>query len=135
MTAAASPAMHWAAAYIGLPWVNGESDCWHFARQVWHERFGWDVPAVEVDAASALAGRRAFRDGARADWCVAEEPEEGDAVLMATGERPCHVGIWVAADGGGVLHSVEGAGVIFTRGRRIMDIGYRVLGYYRRVAR
>ena len=125
--------MHWATDYIGTPWVSGESDCWHFARRVWQEQFGFEVPMIDVDAASALAGRKAFRDRSRQGWVEVQGPMEGDAVLMTTAETPCHVGIWVDAEGGGVLHSVEGAGAIFTKAGRVGAIGYRTLGYYRRL--
>lgn len=124
---------HWAASYIGQPWVAGVSDCWHFARAVWRERFGIEVPVIDVDATSPLASRRAFRDGARNGWRPVTVPAEGDAVLMGAGGRPCHVGLWIAPDAaGGVLHSVEGAGVIFTPGLRVRDLGYSILGFYRR---
>ena len=26
---------HWAAAYIGTPWIARRHDCWAFARRVW----------------------------------------------------------------------------------------------------
>lgn len=128
------PAVHWAADYIGQPWVAGVSDCWHFARAVWAERFGIEVPVTGVDVTSALAGRRALRDGARAGWQAVQTPAEGDGVLMGIGTRPCHVGLWINPDAtGGVLHSVEGAGVIYSPGLRVQGIGYVILGYYRRV--
>ena len=128
-----APVTHWAARYIGRPWVAGVSDCWHFARTVWAEVFGLKVPAVAVDARSALAGRRALRDASRAGWTRIEVPLEGDAVLMSTGARPCHVGVWAAPDGTpGVLHSVEGAGVIWTPAAWIGTLGYQIMGFWRR---
>jgi len=125
---------HWASGYIGGAWVAGQSDCWAFARRVWRERFRLEVPAVAVDAVDPRAGRRAFAvDPASVGWAVAAHPCEGDAVLMAKGRSPCHVGIWIAPrEGAGVLHAVEGAGVIFTPVPRLHDLGYRVAGFYRR---
>ena len=120
---------HWVEAYVGRPWVAGDSDCWNLARCVWREHFGRDVPAVVVDPSSALAGHRAFRDGDFSRWIAVQSPQEGDAVLMARGDSPCHVGIWVGI--GAVLHSIEGAGVVCTPARRVPDIGYRVTGFYR----
>jgi cell wall-associated NlpC family hydrolase len=121
---------HWAAGYVGTPWVAGESDCWSLARRIWRERFGWDVPPLAVDAASALDTRRA---GAAASsfigWIEVADPREGDAVLMAMGRHPCHVGIYV--DGGRVLHAVEGAGAVCTPLGRLRDMGYRAVGYWR----
>lgn len=127
---------HWASGYIGQPWVAGVSDCWHFARRVWAERFGWDIPPVAADATDARACRRAFavgHDGTgwmpTAGVCA---PVEGNAVLMAKGRHPCHVGIWIRpTEGPACLHAVEGAGVICTPIARLADLGYGVVGIYR----
>lgn len=127
---------HWAAAHIGTPWVAGESDCWHFARRVWRDRFGWDVPAVVADASDPRATRRAFALGHDATgWrpvagvCA---PVEGDAVLMARGRRPAHVGVLVVLpEGVAVLHSVTGAGVVVTPLTLLPGMGYRLVGIYR----
>ena len=127
--------MSWAAQYIGIPWVAGESDCWHFARRVWREQFGLDVPTIDVDATSRLLSARAFGGHAEtARWQSVDSPVEGDAVLMGKSRRPSHVGIWVEADGGAILHSVEGIGVICTPVSALVGMGLRVLGYYRRAA-
>lgn len=123
---------HWAAAYIGAPWIAGESDCWAFARRVWRERFGLDVPAVPVDPQSPRAVRRAFAAG-QGGWESVPKPPEGCAVVMAKGLHPCHVGIWVTPpEGAGVLHSVEGAGVVFTLPKALAGMGYHIVGFYRR---
>lgn len=127
---------HWAAEHIGTPWSASETHCWHFARRVWQDRFGWEVPEIVVDATDPRAARRAFavgHDGTGwtpiAGVCA---PVEGDAVLMAMGRHPCHVGIHLTLpDGPAVLHSVEGAGVICTAYAALVGMGYRVVGLYR----
>jgi cell wall-associated NlpC family hydrolase len=119
---------HWAGRYLGTPWVAGESDCWNLARQVWREQFARDVAAVMFDATSAIETRRILRDGDWRCWEMTETPQEGDAVLMARGTSPCHVGIYLS--GSLVLHSVEGAGVICTPIGDLLRVGYRVAGYY-----
>lgn len=129
---------HWAADHIGTPWVAGQSDCWHFARRVWRDRWGWDVPPVPVDPCNPRAARHAFAQAPQATgWeplprgCA---PAEGQAVLMAKGRWPCHVGVQIVLpEGPAVLHSVEGAGVIVTPSSRLADLGYRVVGRYRRL--
>jgi cell wall-associated NlpC family hydrolase len=126
---------HWAAGHIGTPWVAGVSDCWSFARRVWAEQFGWDVPPVPVDATDPRAARRAFAAGHDGSgWVpVSGDAAEGDAVLMSLGRWPCHVGVIVEPpEGRAVLHSVEGAGVIATPPARLADLGFRVVGIYRR---
>lgn len=126
---------HWAASHVGTPWVAGHTDCWNFARQVWRDRFGWDVPAVPVDPSDPRAARRAFMVAPWATgWApVAGAPVEGDAVLMARGRWPAHVGVLVELpEGPAVLHSVEGAGVVVTALSLILAMGWRVAGIYRR---
>jgi cell wall-associated NlpC family hydrolase len=129
-------ATHWALDHIGTPWVAGMSDCWSFARTIWADRFGWDVPALTVDPEDPRAARHAFAaDPREAGWQPMDCPREGDAVLMARGARPCHVGIWISPDPSeGILHSVERAGVIFTAPARLSLLGYRITGWYRRAA-
>lgn len=124
---------HWAAGLIGLPWVAGKSDCWSFARRVWADRFGWDVPPVPVDPASPVAGRRALGVSPEGlGWRQVDRPAEGDGVMMAKGAHNCHVGVWIEPDQtGGILHSVEGAGVIFTPLPALAAMGYRVTGFWR----
>jgi cell wall-associated NlpC family hydrolase len=125
---------HWAETYIGEPWVAGEHDCWAFARRVWRERFGVEVPAVDVDACNRMACVKAFAgaEPERANWLPVMLPEEGDAVLIGKSERPSHVGVWVDADCGGVLHCVQGAGVVFNSTTSLYIGGWRILGFYRR---
>lgn len=126
---------HWAAAHIGTPWVPGVSDCWSFARTVWRDRWDWTVPPLTVDPQDARAVRHALGIPPEdAGWLATDRPVEGDAVLMAKGARPCHVGIWIVPPSGvGVLHSVERSGVVFTPPPRLAGIGYRIIGTYRRV--
>lgn len=125
--------MSWAAPYIGIDWVAGESDCWAFARRVWREVFHLDVPAVDVDAHSRLLSTRAFASHPEyAQWRPVPVPGDGDAVLMGKNTRASHIGIWCTADGGGVVHSVQGCGVVFTKPAALASMGLRVLTYYRR---
>lgn len=127
--------MTWPAQYIGQPWEPGSNDCWAFARRVWREQFGWIVPAVDVDAHNRLASTRAMQAPSMYQgWETAPGPSEGAAVVMGKGRHPAHVGIWTTADGGGVLHSVQGVGVIFTPLPALAAMGLKVLAYYRRAA-
>jgi cell wall-associated NlpC family hydrolase len=121
--------MSWAAQYIGQPWVHGEHDCWAFFRRVQAERFGRQVPAIDVDAFDVRACVAAFTGhDERARWQEVQQPQEGDAVLMSQSRVPTHVGVWVD---GGVLHCVRGAGVVFSSLRGLKSFPYNVTGYYR----
>ena len=106
--------MHWAFDYIGQPWVAGDHDCRGFFRR-------------------GLAGGRRQFAGERANWVPVARPQEGDAVLLAHARHPSHVGLWVDADHGGVLHCVQGAGVVFQSLKSLKAMGWNHLEFYRHV--
>ena len=106
------------AQYIGTPWVAGAQgpdafDCMAFFRHVQNKHFGIDVPEIiapDYDDPTALSSMFSEHPE-RQRWTLISKPEHGCAVLV---RRPMHVGIWLNLDGGGVLHCVRGAGVVFT---------------------
>jgi hypothetical protein len=122
--------MSWAARYVGTPWIAGEAECWHRAAQVWREVFGWEVAALPAGDSARLALSLAADPASYAGWRAVEAPRDGDAVVMAQGARPCHVGVWAAPDR--VLHWVRGAGGLLTPAPRLPELGYRIAGHYRR---
>lgn len=127
---------HWSAQYIGDPWLPGISDCWSFARRVWREQWGWDVPPWGGDPSDLRHAVVALSAAPHhPGWRPVDLAVEGDAVLMGRGARPTHVGIWITPpEGAGILHSVERAGVIFTPPSRLPVLSLRVLACYRRAA-
>lgn len=127
---------HWAAGYIGQPWTPDEHHCWALCCKVWADHFGWVIPPATFEPGDARATRRALSaDPEYHGWQPVVAAAEGDAVLMAMGVRPCHVGVWIKADpAAGILHSVERSGVIFTAPHRLHTLGYRIIGLYRRAA-
>lgn len=124
---------HWAEAYIGEPWVAGEHDCWAFFRRIQLEVFGVEIPAAgpDLDAGSTLSCARALEDGRRAGWVEVHDPQEGDAVLMARGAHPTHVGVWT---GCAVLHCQRGSGVVLQDLSSLRRHGWGGIRFYRRAA-
>lgn len=108
------------AGYIGTPWARGGDgpqgyNCWNFVRHIQRTHFGRELPQVEVTEDAPLGFvRQLRRHPARRDWVQVETPSEGDCVEMGSGRTVTHVGVWVAAGGGGVLHCVRGMGVVFS---------------------
>ena len=131
---------HWSEQYRTHTWQAGASgphawDCWSFFRTVQARHYGRAVPEVGVDAADIHAVARAFiSHGERARWLEVDAPQDGDAVLMAHSRYPSHVGVWLAVDGGGVLHCQSGAGVLFTPRNRLAVSGWPRVNFYRPAA-
>lgn len=129
---------HWAEPYIGRPWESGAQgpdsfDCWGFVRHVQRERFSRELPVIDVDAGRMRAVIQAFSAHPERDhWMQVDLPAEGDCVLMAHARYPSHVGLWVDVDGGGVLHCVRGAGVVFNSLSALRYSGWGRIAFYRR---
>jgi len=141
MTRRTPPAPHWAEQYLGKPWVLGTSgpdtyDCWGLVRAVLREQFTIDVPAIIVPDCAGLAVVREamaqFQHHPELQrWQPVAAPRHGDGVQMSAARTPWHVGIWLDVDGGGVLHCLEGAGVIFTPPAALRNAGWRRCSYWR----
>ena len=128
--------MHWASHYIGLPWsARGEGPdsfhCWAFVRHIQREHFGRTLPEIP-NPEDLLALARAFRDHPeRRRWALVGEAADGDCVLMRQARYPVHVGVWLDADGGGVLHCCGDCGVVFQPPGALALNGWRIEGFYR----
>lgn len=116
--------------FIGTPWEKGASgpnsfDCWHFFRFAQRELFGIDLSPVDGYGKSDVRSERK-------SWQPVEIPSEGDAVLV---HHPLHIGLWLDYAGGGILHCVQGQGVIWTRERAWRVDGFGERKYYRHRSR
>jgi hypothetical protein len=122
---------------IGLPWVAGARgpeayDCWGLFLAVQRQHFGRDLPEIPVDALNLRAVLDAFTaHPERQRWQSVSAAEEGDAVLMRQSRYPVHIGVWMDIDGGGVLHAVRHAGVVFQSLAALNAHGWRIEGHYR----
>lgn len=125
--------MHWSSAWLGQEWHPLENDCWMFARRVWARQFGIEVPELGVDAGNLRVVLAACSGHAElAGWEPVATPIEGDGVLLGKGRLASHVGVWVDANGGAVLHCQQGAGSILSS-RAMLDMtGWKKLVFYRR---
>ena len=122
---------------IGLPWIAGARgpdayDCWGLFLAVQRQHFGRELPEIPVDALDLRAVLDAFTaHPERQRWQPVSAAEEGDAVLMRQARDPVHIGVWLDIDGGGVLHAVRHAGVVFQTLAALDAHGWQIEGHYR----
>ncbi len=131
---AQSPNRHWAEAYVGRAYIEGRFDCADLVVLVMRERFGVDLVlpahAAGVRARDAQIAALEGRFAAPAD-----EPREGDAVLMrAAGRKRAlghHIGVWCEPGVPHVLHCLKGIGVCLHPLRALHLHGLEAAGAYR----
>lgn len=128
---------HWATKYIGIPWKFGGQgpdtyDCWNFVREVQGTHFNIEVPIITYDDQRDVFHH--LQHNAELDhWTQMETPIEGDIIMMARAKIPAHVGVWVKSNvQEGVLHCLQGIGVVFTAQQAIRSSGWGQLKFYRR---
>lgn len=132
---------------VGLPYKRGGNipevgfDCFTLLAYVrwnfYHRSTPGEIPARKMSAAAAcaLGIRRALghRERLGGEWVAMEAPREGCAVALGRSRlgRLHHCGVWVGQGFGdsGVLHALEGVGVVWTPGLRIIDLYSRVEFY------
>jgi cell wall-associated NlpC family hydrolase len=104
----------WAAGYVGIPFVDGGRgrdglDCWGLVRLVLRERFGAEVPDLEVTGGTcppAAVGEAAVSELPRWREIRAGQERPGDVVLLRLNGHPTHVGVVVLR--GTMLHCLAG---------------------------
>ena len=115
--------------YIGLPFDPIHFNCWHLVRLVQREQFGRDLPNMNISAHEHhIVMREFYNNPERHCWKRVDTPRHGSCVLMRRGRLASHIGVWLNLQDGGILHNLEGMGVVFQR--PINLIGMRIEGYY-----
>lgn len=132
--------MHWSIPYIGTPWAATAEGpdafhCWSFFRHVQAHHFNIDVPPIPNPDELLPIARQFNRHPELAHWRKTDKPGDGDAVLLTTARVPVHIGVWLDADGGGILHCCEEHGVAFQTRQALNLNNWRIHNFYRHVSR
>ena len=128
---------HWAADYVGKPWKSGCGgpdvfDCWGLVVDVYRRLYGRTLKLIPVPENNLKALIQTIdKHPERRHWKTILLSEEGAVALMRQSRYPIHVGLWVEVDGGGILHCIQGAGVVFQTLQALELIGWKVDAYYR----
>lgn len=120
--------------YIGLPYKEGGDtlagfNCWGLLRHIQRVHFGVIIP--EVPISDPVASAEWFKQGYEGGTIIpVETPTHGCPVLLK-GETLPHVGVYLDLDGGGVLHALEGVGVVFTPKFELRRAGFTRVKFYK----
>lgn len=117
--------------YLGLPWIEGQRDCWLFFREIQAKHYGRTVPIVDVDVMDIRDVIHKVDAEKKVHWEQIGKPEDGCSVLMSRNRYPVHIGMWLDIDGGKVLHCAQGMGVVFQNRQALKFDGWTGITYWR----
>jgi len=129
--------VHWAVKYIGLPYEPGgrgpdKYDCWGLVRHVYRNEFCMDLPDLPgIVFTSAKSQTRVIEAGIDQEWVSILKPFDGCGVAMGQKEYMHHVGVYIDADGGKILHANSGSGVVANTPAQLRMVGFKTILYYR----
>lgn len=110
---------------------NGPTDwnCWNLLGHLLKEYFHEDLPKIDTSLPEELKElhSRKLREG---EWLIVPSPIHGCGALLKEGQNP-HVGLYLDIDGGGVLHALEGHGVVFTPLNALRLLGFSRTKFYK----
>lgn len=120
--------------FIGLPYEEGSFgpdsfNCWGLLYFVQRNYFKVSMPSAPIGDSEACKTmfESQLQSGA---WASITSPTHGCGALMRGGESP-HVGIYLDIDAGGILHAMEGVGVIWTPIYQLRALNFGRTKYYR----
>ena len=122
--------------YVGIPYIDGSFgpkevgfNCWGLLHYVQENHYGVRMPKAPIGDADACVAMHTDHL-VRHVWEVIQFPVDGCGALLRGGRNP-HVGVYLSADGGGILHALEGAGVVFTPLSELPALGFGRTKFYR----
>lgn len=128
---------HWAMQYIDLPWVFGATgpdayDCFGLVRHIQKQHFGIDMWPEMLQPTWSLTRQLIENSEQRKQWTQVKVPVDGNVALMARNRHPVHIGVVVKAGNVlGIVHCMQGAGVVFQNLQALRATGWGGLTYYR----
>lgn len=128
--------MHWDVQYLGKKWtVDGFGpdtfNCWGLVWWVYRKHFNCELPkfTISPDANAEVVRAFTFASGS-AEWFELPKPLDGCLVGMSSHKLIHHVGIYLAVDGGMILHSSRGKGVLCQSLPALRAQGWNRLSFY-----
>lgn len=130
----------WVPDLIRLPWrayATGPAayDCYGLVWTVLRDQYGVDVDRhLEIESGNHRAMHRVIlREQAAGRWQRLDRPVDGCVVLLSTGEKFHHIGLWLDVNGGRVLHSRQGRGVALDSMQQLASLSFRKFEYWQAI--
>lgn len=123
---------HWATKYV----IEGKNrtglNCWSLFQLIYAENFGIFLPEIpDLNISNLHNVCNAIKEERQLCWIEVVQPFDGCGVGMGQTKAIHHVGVYADVDGGKIVHSWEGQGVIADTIRGVKLKGFRSIKFYR----
>src|SRR5262245_10181805 len=121
---------------LGKRWERNASgpdrfDCYGLAVYLERELFGRDMlPIVDAPESPSAVARMVAAHPANQQWQRVAKPVDGALVLMAHNLHPWHLGVYLAIDGGLIVHTQRSTGVTCDSPIALRAAGWRSFQYH-----
>lgn len=124
---------HWSFKYLGQPW-SLDCDCFGWFRIIQEQEFGRkfeDINRGDMDRTLFAATNLTESNARKHRWIKTDKPKEGDAVFMAKGTRPHHLGVVALVDNKiHVVHAPEFRGIMINDLLSLRLNQWKIISYW-----
>jgi cell wall-associated NlpC family hydrolase len=127
-----NPLIQAAHKHLGRPWNANGFDCWECVRAIYSDAFGIILPTVPLgEGADVVRYRDAITEHTTGKAFVEiAKPVDGCIVAMGKREWPHHVGVYIKADAGRIVHCLEHAGCTIDYVAMLRGNGWGYMRFY-----
>lgn len=120
---------------VGLPWAMGkcgpsEYDCWGLLRHIYKKFKGISLKHASNFETLDVSEYSRIIEEESSKWDELKKPTHLCAVAVARNRFLSHVGIFIDMDGGLILHSEQGRGVVIEPASQLRKNGFKTIKYY-----
>ena len=124
--------------YLGAPFKTGSYgpdtfDCYGLVWEVNRRHADRELPRFDdIDYQLARLNAHINNQALSADWQRVDTPTDFDIVLLQRNQADAyHVGVYLDAGGGKILHALDGHGVVCNDRNALVRMGFKKVEFYR----
>lgn len=119
--------------HLGRPWSAVGFDCWECVRAIYFDAYGIVLDQFQVDTPGDHHETMTAIDSQKktGKWELLPYPEDGCLAALGKRQWPHHIGVYLATDGGKVVHCLEHIGCVIDSVSALRRNGWGFIQYYR----
>lgn len=119
--------------HLGRPWSAHGFDCWECVRAIYFDAYGITLAQFQIETPGDHHETMTAIDEQKktGKWEMLGYPEDGCFVAIGKREWPHHIGIYLAIDGGKIVHCLENIGCVVDSVSSLKISGWGFMQFYK----